>query len=31
MMRAIKRTKPSVNHDDLKQLEDWTKDFGQEG
>ena len=31
MERALKRTKPSVNQDDLKQFEDWTRDFGMDG
>jgi len=30
-MRVLKTTKPSVNQDDLKQLEDWMEKFGQEG
>jgi vacuolar protein-sorting-associated protein 4 len=31
MLRAVKRTKPSVNHADLKQFDDWASDFGQDG
>eukprot|EP00465_Bigelowiella_longifila_P001938 CAMPEP_0185258846 /NCGR_PEP_ID=MMETSP1359-20130426/7724_1 /TAXON_ID=552665 /ORGANISM="Bigelowiella longifila, Strain CCMP242" /LENGTH=439 /DNA_ID=CAMNT_0027844525 /DNA_START=66 /DNA_END=1385 /DNA_ORIENTATION=+ len=29
--RVLKTTKPSVNPDDLKRLEDWMEQFGQEG
>lgn len=31
MMRALQRTRPTVNQDDLAQIDDWTKDFGMEG
>ena len=29
--RSLAKTKPTVNHEDLKNFEDFTKDFGQEG
>lgn len=31
MMAALNRTRPTVNADDLKKIDDWTKDFGMEG
>jgi len=31
MEKARERTRPTVNEDDLKQIDDWTKDFGMEG
>ena len=31
MLHSLATTKPSVNHDDLKQLDEWTKEFGSEG
>ena len=30
-LKAIKNTRPTVNEEDLKKQEDFTKDFGQEG
>ena len=30
-MKALSFTRPTVNTADLKQFDDWTKDFGQEG
>lgn len=31
MLNSLSRTKPTVNDDDLKKLEKFTNDFGQEG
>ncbi|XP_055913508.1 vacuolar protein sorting-associated protein 4 [Eupeodes corollae] len=31
MLKSLSRTKPTVNEDDLKKLEKFTEDFGQEG
>lgn len=31
MKNSLSRTKPTVNDDDLKKLEKFTEDFGQEG
>ena len=28
---ALKKSKPSVNLNDLQKYEDWTKNFGQDG
>jgi len=28
---SLAKTKPTVNQDDLKNFEDFTRDFGQEG
>lgn len=31
MRNSLSRTKPTVNDEDLKKLEKFTEDFGQEG
>lgn len=31
MLAALKRTRPTVNAEDLKKIDEWTKDFGMEG
>ena len=31
MLMALSNTKPTVNDDDLKKLQDFTDDFGVEG
>jgi vacuolar protein-sorting-associated protein 4 len=31
MANSIARTKPTVNEDDMKKLQKFTDDFGQEG
>ena len=31
MLNAFRRTRPTVNEDDLKELQKFTDDFGQEG
>lgn len=31
MLKSLSRTKPTVNEDDMKKLDKFTKDFGQEG
>lgn len=31
MLKSLASTKPTVNDDDLKKLEKFTEDFGQEG
>lgn len=31
MMKSLARTKPTVNDEDLKKLQKFTDDFGQEG
>lgn len=31
MMNSLSRTKPTVNEDDMKKLQKFTDDFGQEG
>ena len=30
-MRSLENTRPTVNSDDLKKFEEFTRDFGQEG
>lgn len=31
MMKSLSRTKPTVNDEDMKKLQKFTDDFGQEG